>query len=646
MTHIPEPLTFPSEPDGWIPFLHHQIDDNLGRAREILAGVASGGVSGTEAVLEQWNRADAAIARAGSLASVVSETHPDTEVRAFAESRIASVDALVTARGLDRELYEAVRSLDPQEIGDDAGATRLLERILRDFRRAGVDRDEETRETLRGLAERSTKLGLEFARNIREGRRSIAVAPETLAGLPQDFLDDHPAGEDGMVTLTTAYPDVLPVRTFARDRETRLALTREFLNVGWPDNAAVLRELLAVRHQRATMLGYADWASMDAEVKMIGTGRAIAEFIDRLDALTEEPARRDVSELLDLLRRDDPAATGVTPADSVYYTEAVKRDRFRVDAQEVRRYFRFPAVRDGLLEVTGALFGLEYVPVEVPTWHEDVDVYDVADAHTHERLGRIYLDLHPREGKYNHAAQFDVSTGETGVSLPEGALVCNLPRGLMDHDDVVTLFHEFGHLVHHVTGGHQRWVAFSGVATEWDFVEAPSQLLEEWAWDPAVLATFATDEVGRAIPEDLARRMRAAEGFGRGAFVRRQTNFTALSYRLHAEPGADIEEVQAECDRHFGPFEAIPGTHQYAGFGHLEGYSSAYYTYMWSLVIAKDLFSAFDPAHLLDPGLGQRYRRTVLEPGGTRDAADLVEDFLGRPYSYEAFETWVGERGE
>ncbi len=377
---------------------------------------------------------------------------------------------------------------------------------------------------------------------------------------------------------------------------------------------------------------------------MIKTGAAIAGFIDRLDALTKQPSDADVAELLELLHRDNPEATGVTPADSLYYAEIVKNEQYHVDAQEVRQYFPFPAVRAGLLEVTGRLFGLAFQEVDAPTWHPDVTTYDVFNAGSNELLGRIYLDLHPRDGKFNHAAQFDVTAGVAGRVLPEGALVCNLPHGLMDHDDVVTLFHEFGHLIHHIVGGGQRFAEFSGVATEWDFVEAPSQLLEEWAWDADVLRTFARNEAGEPIPDDLVAKMRAAEGFGRGAFVRRQANFTALSYRLHAEPRTDIEQVAEETDEHFGPYAVIPGTHQFAGFGHLEGYSSAYYTYMWSLVIAKDLFTAFDHEHLLDPQIGARYRRTVLEPGGSQDAADLVTEFLGRPYSFDAFEAWV--RGE
>ena len=232
--------------------------------------------------------------------------------------------------------------------------------------------------------------------------------------------------------------------------------------------------------------------------------------------------------------------------------------------------------------------------------------------------------------------------GIAGRSLPEGTLVCNFPTGLMEHDDVLTFFHELGHLVHEVLGGHQPWAMFSGVATEWDFVEAPSQLLEEWGWDAGVLGSFATNAAGEPIPAALVERMRRADAFGRGAWTRRQLNYTALSYGLHADPPADLATYTADVDARFGPYTPIPETHQYAGFGHLDGYGSAYYTYLWSLVIAKDLRTAFTDG-LMDPVVGRRYRDAILAPGGSADAAELVERFLGRPSSFEAFEAWLAE---
>ncbi len=402
----------------------------------------------------------------------------------------------------------------------------------------------------------------------------------------------------------------------------------------------MLGELLAVRQELAQTLGYADWPSYDAEVKQIGDGPAIPAFVDRVAALADEAARADHDALLALARRDHPELERITAVDRYFYAEQRRREEAEVDAREVRRYFAFDDVRAGLLDVTGALLGLEYVDVaDAPTWHRDVTVHDVhLDG---ERIGRIYLDLHPREGKYSHAAQFTLAPGAAGTQLAEGVLVCNFPRGLMEHSDVVTLFHEFGHLVHHVVGGRQAVVRYSGVATEWDFVEAPSQMLEEWAWDAGVLARFARDETGTPIPAELVHRMRAAHELGKALDVRTQMFYAAISYHLHAEVPEDVGARVAELQEQYDVCGAVPGTHFEASFGHLGGYTSAYYTYMWSQVIAQDLFSAFDPDDLLAPDVARRYRDQVLAPGGSADAADLVADFLGRPSSFDAFEAWL-----
>ena len=631
-----EPVTLPADDAGWSAFLTTTVDAALDEARAHLATLKDGTTRSAADTLEVWNASDLALGQASAAAHLLAEVHPSAELREAAEQRAQAAEDLATERGLDRELWEAFSATDPT--GLDAESQRLHEHVLRGFRRAGVDRSEAERDRLRALAQRCTELGLQFSRNIREGVRSIRVRPEQLAGLPEDFLAAHPADDEGLVTLTTEYPDLIPVRTYAHDASVRRALASEYLRLAYPANSEVLSELLRLREERAHLLGYPDWPSYDAEVKMIGSGAAIAEFIERLDALTAEPAARDVAVLLERFRQDDPSATAVTAADSLYYDQVVRREQYDVDAQEVRRYFRYDKVRDGVMSTVGRLLGLTFTAVDAPVWDPSVEVYDVAS--DGERIGRFYLDMHPRAGKFNHAAQFSLVPGAAGVRLPEGVLVCNFPTGSMEHDDVCTFFHEFGHLVHEIVGGHQRYAEFSGVATEWDFVEAPSQLLEEWAWDADVLRSFATDDSGEAIPASLVARMRRADEFGRGAWTRRQLNFTALSYGLHADPPADLDAFTAQVDAHFGPFAPLPDTHQVTGFGHLEGYGPAYYTYLWSLVIAKDLLTAFD-GDLMNEEVGRRYRDQILAPGGSRDAADLVESFLGRPRTYDAFTTWL-----
>lgn len=637
----PTPLTLPG-PSDWLDWTGERGDAQLAETRRLVDGLKQDAPASAGKVLQIWNEAQTALGNAAAMASLLSEVHPQREVRERAEALMQDVQKLDTDLGLDTELYAVFAGLDGSSL--DADAARVLEHTLRDFRRSGVDRDEATRARLRELSEQAILLSQEFSKNIREDVRSIRVRPERLAGMPQDWIDQHPADDEGLVTVTTDYPDLIPFRTFAHDAAARRELVTQFLTIAWPANDEVLQRLFAVRREHAALLGYASWADYDAEIKMIKTGDAIGTFVDRITALSGERAERDKGVLLERLRQDRPDATDIDGADSTYYAELVRKEQHAVDAQRVRTYFPFEAVRQGLLDVTGRLFALEWTPVpadEAGSWHEDVATYDVSmDG---QRIGRIHLDLHPRDGKYKHAAQFDLVRGVRGVQLPEGVLVCNFNRGLLEHDEVVTLFHEFGHLIHHVVGGDQQWVRFSGVATEWDFVEAPSQMLEEWAWDADVLATFARNAAGETIPADLVAAMRRADDFGKGYDARTQMFYAALSYDFHVHETGDLTARLRELMARYSVFPYLEGTHMQCHFGHLDGYSSAYYTYMWSLVIAKDLFSAFDRHNLFDPEVARAYRDTVLAQGGRRDAADLVADFLGRPYTFDAYAAWLAE---
>jgi thimet oligopeptidase len=641
VTTVPTHLPLPLESD-WLDWVGARGEQQLALARSLVEGLSNDPPREPLEVLRVWNDAQTALSNAASVGSLFSEVHPDEAVRERAESVAQQVQKLDTDLGLDTGLYAVLAGLDTS--GLDADAARVLERTLRDFRRSGVDQDETTRDRLRELSERAILLSQEFSKNIREDVRSIRLTPDRLAGMPKDWVDAHPVDDEGLVTVTTDYPDVVPFRTFARDARARRDLVTEFLTIAWPANDRVLQEIFAVRREHAALLGYASWADYDAEVKMIGSGKAIGEFIDRISELSASSAERDKGVLLERLRQDRPDATDIDGADVSYYAELVRKEQLAVDAQQVRTYFSFESVRQGLLDVTGRLFGLEWSPVareDARTWHEEVATYDVS--FQGERIGRIHLDLHPREGKYKHAAQFDLVRGVAATQLAEGVLVCNFNRGLMEHDEVVTLFHEFGHLVHHVLAGRTEWVRFSGVATEWDFVEAPSQMLEEWAWDPDVLATFARNADGETIPAELVRAMRRADDFGKGYDARTQMFYAALSYDFHVNQSDDLTARLRELMDRYSVFPYLSGTHMQCHFGHLDGYSSAYYTYMWSLVIAKDMFSAFDQGDLFDPEVAGAYRDKVLAPGGRRDAADLVEDFLGRPYTFDAYAAWLAE---
>jgi len=599
-----------------------------------------------EAALREYDDAFGALSDAAARASLARNVHPDARLREAAEACEQEVDAAATELSLDPRLYEALRHLDLS--GLDPVARYLGEKALRDFRRAGVDRDEPTRARVRALRDELVRIGQEFGRNIKDDVRRLPLDPAELEGLPEDFRRARPPGADGKVTLTTDNTDYVPFITYARSGRAREALWRLYRLRGHPKNLEVLSRMLTRRAELARLLGYPSWAAYATEDKMIGSDTAAADLIAKVTAASARRLERDHAQLLDRLRQDDPRAERVNAWDSAYLQERVKAERYGFDAREVRPYFEYRRVKEGVLALCGRIFGVAFRPVsDAPVWHPEVEAYDVVEGP--RALGRVYLDMHPRDGKYKHYAQFTLAAGVAGRRLPEGVLVCNFPRpgeapALLEHGDVRTFLHELGHLMHHVLGGHTRFASHSGVATEWDFVEAPSQMLEEWVWDADALGTFARHvETGEPIPAELVRRLRAADEYGKGLWVRQQMFYAALSLELHRrDPAAlDATRLVAELQEAYTPFRHVEGTYFHASFGHLDGYSALYYTYMWSLVIAKDLFGEFRREGLFAPGPAARYRRAVLEAGGSRPAAELVEAFLGRPFAFDAFAAWL-----
>ncbi|HEY4242655.1 MAG TPA: M3 family metallopeptidase, partial [Kofleriaceae bacterium] len=494
-----------------------------------------------------------------------------------------------------------------------------------------------------------------FGQNVLADERDWALFLDEadLTGLP-DFLKSAMAeaaemrGQKGRYAVTLSRSIYEPFSTFSERRDLREVAFNAFImrgqNGGASDNTDVVRDMLKLRAEKARLLGFTDWADYITADKMIKSGERAAEFIDKVWKLAQPRSQEDYAELLRQLRTVDPKATAVADWQKVWLENLVKKERYEVDASEVRTFFPYDKCLAGLLEITSTIFDISYVPIDETAWHASVLVYDVMRAGA--KLGRIYLDMHPREGKYKHAAQFPLKDGVRGVQLPEGVLVCNFPGGdaLMEHDDVVTMFHEFGHLMHHVLGGHQPWITQSGVATEWDFVEAPSQMFEEWAWRHDTLARFARHhETGEVISEALVEKMRRADKFGLGTATVQQIFYASISLGFHrADPATldqlvEVQRLQAQ----YTPFAYVPGTRFHASFGHLVGYSAMYYTYQWSLVIAKDLLTPFEARGLMATDVTYAYRDKVLVPGGTRDAAALVRDFLGREYDFRAYEHFL-----
>jgi thimet oligopeptidase len=630
--------------------LARDTERRLREARRIVdALVARKGRRTVANTLVPYDRALRVSLIAYNRSHAAAELHPDSAVRSAGERGEQAAQHLRNEMQASRPLYDAIAAVDLRRA--DAETRFWVEKTLRQFRLNGVDQPPETRQTIKALRDSIDAIEQAFSRNIRDDVDTVYASPGELEGLPADYIALHPAASDGRIALTTTYPDVYPVLSFARSDDLRRRVRTAFDNRAWPENGPLLDSLLAARRRLAALLGRASWADVATADKMIESAERASAFIDRVVAVSATSAEDDYAALLARKRRDDPAATAVQPWESTYWAQVVRKETYDFDAQAVRAYFPYDAVQRGILDLAARIFGVTFRrAASVPVWHPSVEAWDMLE---NGRLaGRFYLDMHPRPGKFSHAAVFPARTGTREGDLPEAILVANVPGGkegdpgLMEYGDVRTFLHEFGHLIHGLSARRVRWTGLSPFSLEWDFIEAPSQMLEEWLWDPATLASFARHyQTGEPIPADLVRRMKEANDFGKGLNVRRQMAYARISLALHDSPGRpDVDSLVHAVEAAYLPFPPMTGTHFQANFGHLTGYSSNYYTYMWSLVIAKDLFSAFDRSKLLEPGVARRYRETILVPGGSAPAATLIENFLGRPFRFDAWEAWLNEK--
>jgi thimet oligopeptidase len=471
-----------------------------------------------------------------------------------------------------------------------------------------------------------------------------------LEGLPADFIESHPVDPDGTITLTTDYPDYMPVMTFASSDALRQRMFLAYNTRAYPQNREILLDLMSTRQEIATILGFESWADLATANQMMKSAANMRGLIDNLEKVSRSGAEREYKMVLDFAHARHPQTTELDAASRGYWLEQYRRVAFDFDSQIVRPYFSYKRVQKGILETAARLFQLTFEPAHVKVWDPSVTAWEVFDGEKH--IGRFFLDMHPREGKDKWFSAAPMVPGVAGEQIPVAALICNFPGGkpddpgLMQFSDVVTFFHEFGHLMHAILGGHQKWAGLSGIATEGDFVEVPSQMLEEFFRDARVLAGFALHyQTNQPLPVELVARMNRASAFGRADWVRTQLFYTSYSLDMHSyhPDGIDPDVLLKRDYQRFLPYRWIEGNRMYSAFTHLVGYSSNYYTYLFDKVIALDFFKEFDSEHPLDGPAAMRYRRSVLEPGGSRPGNLLVLDFLGREHSFAAFEKWVGE---
>ena len=600
-------------------------------------------------LVHAFDRMTLPLGRTAGWVRVLARSHPDPALREVCEAAEREIKQFTTELSLDAELFAVIARLEERQ-APDPDQRRVVERAAREFRRAGVDRSEGEREELSKLRAELVECGQRFDRNIITGGRKLIVegGHAAMAGATEDLLAANPERADGSVELDTDPGTRIPLLTYASNRELRRDYHRVAMQRAHPENEPELETMLRLRQDLASRLGYKNWATYATEDKMSGSPQRVRDFLEDLVQRVKPSVDAELETMLAALQKTDPGATAVREYDRLHLVDRLRTERFSVDSRELRSYFEYGRVRDGVMRVAARLFDVSFAPTEgVALWHESVEAYDMSRGG--KLLGRLFLDMHSRDGKFKHACLMSVASGLQGEQLPEGVLLCNFPEttasapGLLSHDQVTTYFHEFGHLMHHLLASEHRFASFAGIATEWDFVEVPSQLLEEWAWDADVLADFARHiETDEPLPADVARAMAAADGFGRGLHNATQLVYATFSLELYdrSPEGLVPGELFAEVRRRLSPFPVEPETYMHTSFGHLNSYTALYYTYLWSLSISKDFFGAFrgDP---FGKQAANAYRATVLERGGAADAEDLVRDFLGREPSTKAFEDWL-----
>ena len=589
-----------------------------------------------ERVLHEWDRIGMRLEDIEGPISILNNVHPDKTVRDAADDAIRLLSSFQVEIYQNRALYERVRAVTPTS----AAETKLRQDLVESFEDTGVSLPEAGQKRAKAIADRITALYQEFSRNLRDNQSRMAFTADEMRGLPEPFLSRQPRDEQGRYLLSFDYPDFNPFMANAESEEARRRYYTAYMNRGTDRNLAILDEVMAQRHELAGLYDLPSFAHFVLRRRMAGTPEAVEKFLAEVKSAVESAEAHDLDELRALKAEREGRPTrevSVARWDLSFLSERLRERRYSVDQESLRKYFPPQATLEWLLDVSGQVFGVRFVPVKVPLWHEDVQYVDVLDCEDGRFIGGIYFDLFPREGKFPHAAAWPVrGVSRRAGRTPISVLVTNFDRRGLTHDEVETLFHEFGHILHGVLSATE-FNAHAGTSVQRDFVETPSQIYEEWTRRLECLERMRL--VAPDVPlmdAALVERLNAARRFGQGLLYARQWLYASFDLALTGPAPRPAAEVWAEMERDTAlghvPGTAFPGT-----FAHIVGgYAAGYYGYMWAEVIALDMLSAFD-GRLVNPEVGRRFRREILGRGNEAPASVLVEAFLGRPVNAEAF---------
>lgn len=595
--------------------------------------------------------------KVNELISLLAYVHPNDDIRNKCLESIAEFSKFFNEISLNEDLYKAVKEYESsKEASELLGANKkFLKETVEDFERNGFALPKEKRDDLKIIEDKLSDLGIQFDANISSHEDFLIVTEEQIDGLPDDYKNAH-RQDDGMYKISLDYPSYVPFMKYSKSDESRKELARKYKNIAADKNLEILKQILIEREKKAVLLGYKTFAEYRIEDRMAKNPLNVWSFENSLKEKVRIKAERDYKELLEIKKNytKDDSVKSIESWEASYYNNILLEEKYELDNQKLKEYFELDNVINGLFTISQHLYGVTFEEMkQASVWSDEVLFYEVKE--NDKLIARFYLDLYPRKNKYNHAACFGMIPGKKigdGYQIPTASLVCNFPKptvdvpSLMTHSDVETFFHEFGHLMHDLLTKAEL-AAQAGTNVARDFVEMPSQIFENWAWDYEALTLFAKHyKTGEILPKELHEKMVAAKNVGSGLHVLQQIFYGTLDMTFHDKYDANgtksTTELVKELQNEITLYKFQEDTHFEAGFGHLNGYAAGYYSYLWALVFADDMFSVFEQNGIMNQEIGLKLRKIVLERGATVDEMDIVKEFLGREPNEEAFLKSIG----
>lgn len=591
----------------------------------------------------------------GGIISTLDLVHPDQAIRDAARDAVKEIqNFFIDNISSNRDLYNGFKYYAENNAQNEqlnAEQLYFIEETLKDFKRSGLDLPDDQLEELKKVKKQLVDIESDFDKNIAQDQSKIEVTKEELAGLPEDFIESRPKADDGKYILYTNMPNFNQIMENCTVSATREKFWNAYNNRAYPINQKVLEDLVAKRYELARIIGFPTYAALELDAEMVQVPERAVSFLNGLTAKAQKKAIQEVKDFANPLPEGIKLINGkLQPWDINFVKAAYKKAKYNIDENKISEYFPMQSTIESLLDIYQKFFDLEFKQIPVTgLWDPEVKLIEVFDKTQKETLGYLFMDLYPRANKYSHACEHTIIpvgyNKEGKPNLGVAIVIANFPKPMADKPslllfkDVNTFFHEFGHAMHALLG-RTEVVSFSGTKVKRDFVELPSQMLEEWLWEPEILKMVSKHyQTGQQLPDDLIAQILKARTFDSGVNVTRQLFIAnlAMDY-FNNGPKIDPVEILMQARTKITPYViSDPRDHFYASFGHLTGYGARYYGYMWSKVFAHDLFNEIKKIGLLDPVIGRKYVDAVIGKGGSQDPNDLLKNFLGREPNQDAF---------